>query len=143
MKPFEHVSLQCIYCDDIRDEANGKTTIVGWYGNEVISLPPEKPLVLSNLCVIGMVTMPLFSKFTSFKVELMQDENVVQSIIVPSEPVEAMQESDNGSSFPQIGKQVRIAIKMLNMQISNPCILRLRIVLDGNEVSGNGLCFTR
>jgi DNA-binding transcriptional regulator YiaG len=41
MKSLKHPNLQCIYCDDIRDEVGGKTTIVGWYVGVPVSLPEE------------------------------------------------------------------------------------------------------
>lgn len=140
MKPLENISLQCIYCDDIRDETNGKTTIVGWYGGEHVQLPLDGPLLLTSLCMVGLVAMPLTPSDTSFRLDLMQGTDVLQSVNIPPEAVEEMQTNSNGQS---IGKQIRIAIKMANMTVSEPCILRLRIVVDKEEIYGNGLRFTR
>lgn len=140
MKPLEHISLQCIYCDDIRDETSGKTSIVGWYGGEHVQLPPDGPLLLPSLCIVGLVAMPLTPSYSSFKLDLMQGTDILQSINIPSDAVDEMQANGNG---PSMGKQIRIAIKMANMQVSDPCVLRLRIVVDKEEIYGNGLRFTR
>ena len=140
MKPLEHISLQCIYCDDIRDELGGKTTIVGWYGAENIQLPPDGPLMLSSLCMVGLIVMPLELSYSSFKVEVMLGDVVFHSINIPPEAFDQLLANGHGSSM---GKQIRIAIRTTNLQVSDPCVLRLRIVIDGEEVSGNGLRFTR
>lgn len=140
MKPLKHSSLQCIYCDDIRDEASGKTTIIGWYGGEHVQLPPEGPLLLPTLCVLGLAAIPLELKYTSFKVELLQDDVILQSVSIPPDSVKEMQEGNSGTFM---GKQIRVAIKLANMQVNNPCVLRLRMLVDDDELYGSGLRFTR
>lgn len=145
MKQFEHPSLQCLYCDDIRNEADGKTTIVGWYGKEAITLPPTEALNFPIMCIVGLLALPLATKISTLKVQFMQDENIVQSIDVPAEPVEAIQATDKESSHLEINKfgiQIRIILK-LGIQINQPCILRLRVLLDDDELNGNGLRFIR
>jgi len=42
--------IDWIICDDVRQEASGKTTIVGIYGADVIV--PMTPMVLPQLCII-------------------------------------------------------------------------------------------
>lgn len=42
--------IDWILCDDVRQEASGKTTIVGIYGTDVIV--PMTPMVLPQLCII-------------------------------------------------------------------------------------------
>jgi len=42
--------IDWILCDDVRQEASGKTTIVGIYGSDVIV--PMIPMVLPQLCII-------------------------------------------------------------------------------------------
>lgn len=143
MKPLERPSLQCIYCDDLRDEMGGKTTIVGWYGGESVPLPVDGLLSLPSLCVIGLLAMPMEPRFSSMKVELMQDDNVLQSASMPHHALSEMQEGSSQPDPSSCGRQIRVAVKLNNMQISDPCILRLRVVLDDEAIYGNGLRFTR
>lgn len=144
MKPLEHTSLQCIYCDDIRDEVGGKTTIVGWYGSGVaVPLPAEGALSIPSLGIIGVFTMPPDSKYRSMKVELIQDEIVLQSVVMPAQALNEMQVPVGQTAKPLFGREVRMAIKMNNLQIANPCILRMKVVVDDEEVYGNGLGFER
>lgn len=143
MKPLEHRSLQCIYCDDIRDETGGKITIVGWYGGEPISLPAEGALLIPALGIVGMLTMPPEPKCKSMKVELLQDQHVLQSVVMPEKSLNDMQVDEVLTDVPQFGRQVRIAIKANNMQVAEPCMLRMRITVDDEEVYSNGQRFTR
>ncbi len=142
MKPLEHRSLQCVYCDDIRDEVGGKTTIVGWYGGEPIGLPTEGALLIPALGIVGMLIMPLEPKYKSMKVELLQDKNVLQSVVMPDQVFNKMQEEATTSSSI-FGRQARIVIKMNNLQVGEPCTLRMRITIDDEELYSNGLRFAR
>ena len=143
MKPLEHRSLHCIYCDDIRDEAGGKTTIVGWYGGQPISLPSEGALLIPTLGIVGMLTMPLEPKCKSMKVELLQDQHVLQSVVMPEQALNDTQVDEGLTPEQQFGRQVRIVIKANNLQVAESCILRMRITVDDEEVYSNGQCFTR
>lgn len=143
MKPLEHSSLQCIYCDDIRDEMGGKTTIVGWYAGDRIGLPSEGALLIPTLGIVGVLAMPLEQKCKSIKVELLQDQNVLHSVVLPNQALNEMQVEEATTSEPLFGREVRIVIKMNNLQVGEPCIFRMRIVMDDEEVYGNGLQFTR
>lgn len=143
MKPLEHLSLQCVYCDDIRDEVGGKTTVVGWYGGDPIGLPAEGALLMPTLGIVGMLVMPLAPKFKSMKMELLQDQQVLQSVVMPEQALNEMQVEEAPTSAPQFGRQIRIAIKINNLQVAEPCVLRMRMTVDDEEVYSNGLRFTR
>lgn len=143
MKPLEQSSLQCLYCDDIRDETGGKTTIVGWYGGKPIDLPAEGALLIPNLGIVGMLVMPLEPKCKSMKVELLQDKNVLQSVVMPDQALNEIQVEEATTSAPMFGRQARIVIKINNLLVGDPCILRMRITVDDEEVYSNGLQFAR
>jgi hypothetical protein len=143
MKPLEQSSLQCLYCDDIRDETGGKTTIVGWYGAKPIELPTEGALLIPTLGIVGMLVIPLEPKCKSMKVELLQDKNVLQSVVMPDQALNEMQVEDATTSAPMLGRQARIVIKINNLLVGDPCILRMRITVDDEEVYSNGLQFAR
>ncbi len=40
----------CIFCDDIRHEINGKSSLIGIYGNQLLPLGPF-PIMMPKLCV--------------------------------------------------------------------------------------------
>ena len=143
MKPLEHSSLQCIYCDDIRDEAGGKTTIVGWYGGNSVNLPAEGPLLIPTLGIVGMLVMPPEQKCKSMRVDFLQDENVLQSVVMPDQALNEMHEKEVTTFAPILGRQTRIVIKINHMQVVEPCTLRMRITVDDEEVYSNGLRFAR
>jgi hypothetical protein len=143
MKSLKHTQLQCIYCDDIRDEVEGKTTVVGWYAGVPVSLPDEGALLIPSLGIIGVLTMPPALKYKSMKVEFMQNEHVLQSVVMPDQALNEMKVPVDQSAESLFGREVRIAIKMINLQIADPCTLRMRVVLDKEEIYGNGLDFER
>ena len=142
MKPLEHSHLECIYCDDFRNEENDKTTIVGWYNSSSIQLPPDAPLILPSLCIIGIVSIPLELTLTSCKFELTQDETILQSIDVPASDLE-VGFSKIKNQLLQYGRQLRIVFKLANIRITQPGVLRLRAVINGEIVYGNGFYFLR
>lgn len=137
MKPLEHSSLQCIYCDDVRNEENGKTTIIGWHNSSTILIPSNETMSL-HLCIIGIISVP--PKFMKLQFELMQEEHVLQSF-----KTEINKISDD-SNLVVYGRQLRVMFRIKDMQISAPCTLRLRAITDDgqtvNTVYGNGLYFT-
>ena len=112
MKPLEHLSLHCIFCDDIRAELEGKTTLVGWYAGEPNRLPEEGALLIPTLGVVGMLAMPLTPKHKSIKMEFLQDEHVLQSTDMPEQALQEMQVEEAPTCAPLLGRQVRIVIKI-------------------------------
>lgn len=143
MKRLKHRSLQCIYCDDVREEVSGKTTIVGWYPAHDIALPAEDGLFLPSLCVLANILNPLDQPFKSMKVELMQDDQVLQTIEPPEQALLEMQEQAKKSPGPLEALQIHVAIKLLSWRTDQPCRVHLRATLDDEVLYGNGLRFTR
>lgn len=143
MKPLEHRNLQCIYCDDLRNEVDGKTTIVGWYPVEPVKLPAEGELLLPSLCVVGTLVVPLESKLTDMTIELLQDENVLNSVTVPSNVLHETQQEGLQSPGPLRAMQLRIVLRLLNLRVPEPGMLRMRITVDDEVLEGNSLRFAR
>lgn len=143
MKRLEHRSLQCIYCDDVREELGGKTTIVGWYPTNDVLLPTEGGLLLPALCVLANIFTPLDQPFKSMKVELMQDDQVLQTIEPPEQALLEMQEQAKQSPGPLEALQIRVAIKLVNWHTDHPCRVHLRATLDDEVLYGNGMRFAR
>lgn len=143
MKRLEHRSLQCIYCDDVREELGGKTTIVGWYPANNVLLPTEGGLLLPGLCVLANIFTPLEQPFKSMKVELLQDDQVLQTIEPPAQALLEMQEQAKQSPGPMEALQIRVAIKLVNWSTDQPCRVHLRATLDDEVLYGNGLRFAR
>ena len=140
MNQLKNCSLTCIYCDDIRDEVGGKTSIVGWYPVESILLKTEEALLLPTLCVLGLLSAPLDLQFTELKVELLQGENIVQNVTIPEQ---SLVQVKNDASGPLNSHQMRIAFKMINLQISEPTIIRMRVTIDSQNLDSNSLQFVR
>ncbi|PIT74343.1 hypothetical protein [Limnohabitans sp. JirII-31] len=140
MNSLENFNLTCIYCDDIRDEVSGKTSIVGWYPVEPIQLKAEEPLLLPTLCVLGLLSTPLDLKFSEIKVELLQNENIVQNVTVPEQSLDQVTSDLGGSN---LGRQMRVAFKIVNLQVSEPTLLRMRVTIDGQALESNPLSFVR
>jgi hypothetical protein len=143
MKALEHPSLHCVFCDDIRDEKSGKTSIIGWYGAKSVELPPEGPLLLASFGIVGLLGIPLELKCISLKMDLLQDDHILQSVTLPEQALSQMLVDEQSSSDPTSGRQTRIAIMTNNLTIEDPCIVRMRITLNDTEINSNGLRFVR
>lgn len=142
MQQLEQASIQCIFCDDIREEAEGKTSIIGWFNGDPIQLPSEGPLVFPTLGIVALAAIPLEPKFQSVKVELVQNERVLHAINLPSDAVVQLQ-SDEADKEQAAGRQVRIAMKMVGITVAEPGLIGIRLYLDDLQLDSNALHFKR
>jgi hypothetical protein len=127
-----------IFCDDIRHEVTGKTTLVGVYNNQLIVtgitpvtipqicaaitlriLPPEKPLNPVIKIFRNDQTDPLFV----FEADIEPAENSLIPAPMPN------MESDS-VTFLQIG----ITAQMQAITIDESCTLRVRAFIENDEV---------
>lgn len=51
--------LTCLYCNDVRLEADGRSSILGWHAQDVLVTPfAAFPLVLHSLAVVLLLRLP-------------------------------------------------------------------------------------
>ena len=82
---FVHVH----YCDDIRQEINGKLSLIGCYGPDLV-VNQRLPVVLPKLCAMVFVVTPISTPFRALKVRILRDQELITEIEVPDENFAAM-----------------------------------------------------
>ena len=141
IKPLEYSSLYCIFCDDIRNEVDGKTSVIGWFADSTQIKMSSVPMMLSKFSMIGILTIPNEDQPSEMKIDLLKDEEVFQSISVPHDRLTDAKRESPPNSSPLRGVALRLAIQTLNLPIERPCTLRMRIRFDSTELYSNGIQF--
>jgi len=145
MRPLEHRQLHCIYAEDMRQEVNGKATIVGcWQPGTFVHMPPTGALLLPRLCVSVIFYTPLDRPYAQVKMTLQVGDQVLGEFDLD-------QRSLNGATahVPLLPGEIRWAQQLgLNLELSNvpimePGILHINALADGEELCSNGLYFRR
>ena len=142
IKPLEHSSLYCIFCDDIRNEVDGKTSVVGWYADGTQILMGGAPLVLPKFSMIGILTIPSEKRPSEMRVDLLKDDEVLQSISIPYDKLDDGRKDSQPKPSSLRGLALRLAIQTVNFPIDRPCMLRMRVQFDSIELYSNGLEFS-
>lgn len=76
--------VHVLYCDDIRQEVNGKMTLVGCYGSELlVGQPAGHPIVLPKLCALVDVVTGVGNPFKKLVVRAFSSDDLLGEMEVP------------------------------------------------------------
>lgn len=135
---YPHV--ETIFCDDIRDEVNGKVSYIGTYNANLFA--KEFPITLPKFCIAVKIILPLDYPFDKIELNIYKDEDVIiQANIDESQletyfqQVKEIKEKDKKNRL--FAFQIRIIASPF--QLENKCTLRVRAKIDKNEFRGAGL----
>lgn len=135
------MELTCLYCDDVRNEADGRSTILGWYAQDVMNTAGPFPLVVHNLAAVVLLRLPMGSAPTHLKLEMLVGEEVRYAVAPTLQELTEM--VADACKSPQTGvgagATLRFVIKLPNLPIPQPCALQFRATVDGALVAGNAL----
>jgi hypothetical protein len=127
-----------IFCDDIRHEITGKTTLVGVYNSQLI-VTDSLPVTLPQICAAITLRLlppeervkPIIKIFRSDQEEPIfvceADIEPVEPQLLPLRPPHLELDS---VTFMQMG----ITAHMQNLVISEPCALKVRAFIGDDEV---------
>jgi len=142
LEPIEHSSLYCLFADEIRREADGRDTILGWYpDNAKIALPTEGAALLPRLMVAAILVIPLAQEPGDMVFELVLNDTVLHSTNVPERQMDEAHLADQPAGLR--AKILRMAVQSQNMLIGEPGNLRARITMGSQVLYSNSLQFTR
>jgi hypothetical protein len=127
-----------IFCDDIRHEVTGKTTLVGVYNNQMVitgTLPVTLPQIFAaitlRLAPPDKLISPVVKIFRSDEAEPIY---VIEAEIEPTEPklipTPAPYLEPDSVTFIQMG----FAAQMQGLVINGPCALKVRAFIGEDEV---------
>lgn len=138
MTPYAHA----IYCDDIRDEVGGKSTLVGVYHGSL--LVQSFPVTLPKLCVALQVVLPAESVPEGMKIRVMKDDELLaegeMALADFEAAMEAIPEEERGPE-PSEEKAWVIASNFIfsPMRLDGPGMIRVQVEAGGREIKANGL----
>lgn len=143
MRQPDERSIYCVYSDDLRDEIGGKSTIIGWYPEGGIFMPPEGPLLLQKLCILALVTSPIDRPFKTLRIQVSLGSNILQAIDVPEQAVVAMSQDSKPIKAQVRNIHAKFALQILNFVVNEPGVLEVTVIADGKELKANPLEFVR
>ena len=119
------------FCDDIRQEAGNKFSLIGCYGPAIHVQPV--PSVLPKLCAMVKVYTPLHRPFQRLVVRLLRDDTPIAELAFPTEGL---------APAPTIRAGVRwqlfVAVLLMSpFPVETACALRVEVE-TGEEVLSGG-----
>ncbi|MGB5103262.1 MAG: hypothetical protein WBO04_08075 [Steroidobacteraceae bacterium] len=73
--------VDCIYCDDIRNEVGNKLTLVGCYGADLVI--ERAPATLPKLCVLAKMFTPVDQPFERLTLRVVVGETLLAELQLP------------------------------------------------------------
>lgn len=144
MSVLEKPHLYCIYAEDIRNEASGQITIIGWFANGAIQFPPIGALTLQRFGVQCALELPPTMALESLKCDILLGEQVLQTIALPPEAIQGfMADRDHQlASDPHLrGFMVNVTLQLINFAVPRPGSLQVRATVNGEPILSNSIQF--
>lgn len=133
--------VQVIYCDDIRQEVNGKLSFIGVYANDM--LVNKFPIVVSKLCVSVKTLAPASDPINSMTVRILKDDELLQEIVVGEDQIAAsLQKPEEELAIQDEENRVQLTQFLLTfspLQFVEPCKIKVRVQTDKDELRGLAL----
>lgn len=144
-------SVDTLYCDDIRQEINGKFSYIGVYQSELIA--QSLPITLPKLCIVIMVRSPIDDPPQSLTVQIRKNEGdradesaeeILREISVSEEELANAANSidasvDDGVNREDRMQRLQFMVTFSPMQLDNPCLIRVYAWADDERLRGPGL----
>lgn len=132
--------IETIFCDDIRDEVNGKVSYIGTYNANLFA--KEFPITLPKFCIALKIVLPLDYEFKNIELNVFKDEDTLIQANIDESQLEAYSQlvkdiKDEDRENRIFTFQTRIIASPF--LIESESILRVRAKIDENEFRGAGL----
>jgi hypothetical protein len=136
-----HRHVHCMYCDDIREEVNGKSSLIGWHSGPVAEVRSAPPLFIPRIAVMTHVLSPFEQPFKKMALELRWCGKVLQRLEPDDDQMAAMQAAAAQEARVLKAWRLNAAIIVQPFVVDQAGILRVHVFLDGEELIANGLEF--
>ena len=138
-------TVSALYCDDIRIEQGGKTTIVGVYGPHLIV--PSFPARLSKFCIYGLLVVPIGTEISGpSTIRILSQTAQSETEKVLSEMPFAFNDIARAGQkdlFPIVGnpKFLRGTFNLIfgGLEFNEPTALRVIALINGEELRTPGI----
>lgn len=127
----------CLFADDIRQEVNGKVSLIGMYQGGMNIVGPL-PVALPKLVITAYINTPVDQPFQEVSVDLMLNDQVLQNVTPPVQSIKDLQ-----NSAPQYSDSRMISMLMVLVlqpfNVTEEGRLYVKASLDGKVLEGNAL----
>lgn len=133
-------AVHTIFCDDIRQEVNGKVSYIGVYADALLA--SRFPITLPKLCLALKVTTPAEGPFRSLKVRVLRDDEILADVEVGKAALALTRKGSSGmakSRRGQLAQAVQANLVFSPLRLDGPCTLRVRVDTEEGELEGLGL----
>ncbi|WP_449302458.1 DUF6941 family protein [Pseudoxanthomonas mexicana] len=123
-----------IFCDDIREEVNGKISLIGCYtgGMQVT----EFPATLPKLCVLVRLICSAHEPPKTIVFRVLRDDEELLKGELPEEAMPPLAPADaDESAMGMVHGQFILS----PFELTGPCTVRVRAIVDGQEIRGLSL----
>ena len=126
--------LECVFCDDIRQEISSKSILIGCYGTHLFT--PALPFKIAELCAALKLRIPRGYKVDGdIKLGLYLDDAVVQEISGQFEEMDIRPET-----FGEVTETIIfIGLSVKEINIEKPSILQAKATINGKQCCGSKL----
>lgn len=125
----------CQYCDDIRQEAGEKISLMGIYQGGM-TITGTAPHVIPKLVISANISTPISAPFKDLRIEVILGEQTLQSIELPSDDLKKGQSSarEDSTIFA-----VQMIMVLQPFVVASGGKLFVRVHADGSTMDGNPL----
>lgn len=129
-----------LFSDDIRHEIGGKVSYIGVYNSALMM--PSFPANLSKLCVTVKLLNPPSEPFKEAIFRVLKDEEILAEGVITGEETHKFSQAagtDDGIDPENRLMAIQSIFVFSPLVVEGPCILRVRVIVDGAELKGSGL----
>jgi hypothetical protein len=120
----ESRKFHAIFCDDIRHEVTGKTSLIGCYSG--VMYLPIFPATLSKLCVYTQLSTPIDQPFEgAISISVMKDEDVLACNDIDGTQLVQMVRHSPMTSPDSDTITLAGGLEFSPLQLEQPCTLRV------------------
>lgn len=125
----------CQYCDDVREEAGGKISLMGLYLGG-LTITGTVPHIIPKLVISANIASPTSAPFKDLRIEVIHGEQIIQSIELPRDDLKKGLDAVNVDST-MFTVQMVMALQPFVVPATGK--LFVRVHADGSTIDGNPL----
>ncbi|CAG2134756.1 DUF6941 family protein [Cupriavidus plantarum] len=139
--PDNDRSFNVFYCEDVRLEITGQTSIIGVFNADVNA--PSFPVSLPKLCVLVEIETSVDDLLQSLRILVQADSGeVFVDQIVPSEVLAQQSAIASTANFDGLDERrlsFRTQFFVTPFRVAQPTIIRARLLTERGEIKGRAL----
>lgn len=133
----DHRKFHATFCDDIRHEVGGKTSLIGCYSG--VMYVPVFPITLARLCIHTYLSTPIDQPFMgTVALSVLKDGEVLTKTEIDGSQIVQIAQGAQGPAAPEAYIMTG-GLEFAPLQLESPCILRVVAEVEGKAMLGEKL----